>query len=126
MSWIKKLQQSKETIRHFLSWCILGAVMVGIGGVLFFILLKGVLAMTDIPIAQRNNSLYMLKLLGLDDIPGLVKGIYSKGASGKKLGQTDQRYMKRAEDTLYGELAVALDLTPAEVPAYIKSVIEGK
>ena len=57
---------------------------------------------------------------------GLVKGIYSKGASGKKLGQTDQRYMKRAEDTLYGELAVALDLTPAEVPAYIKSVIEGK
>lgn len=55
---------------------ILGAVMVGIGGVLFFVLLKGVLAMTDIPIAQRNNSLYMLKLLGLDDIPGLVKGIY--------------------------------------------------
>ena len=57
---------------------------------------------------------------------GLVKGIYSKGASGKKLGQTDQRYMKRAEDTLYGELAVALDLTPAEVPAYIKAAIEGK
>jgi CarD family transcriptional regulator len=57
---------------------------------------------------------------------GLVKGIYSKGAAGKKLGQTDQRYMKRAEETLYGELAVALDLTPAEVPAYIKSKIEGE
>lgn len=56
----------------------------------------------------------------------LVKGIYSKGQSGKKLGQTDQRYMKRAEETLYSELAVALDIKPAEVPAYIKSVIEGE
>ena len=53
----------------------------------------------------------------------LVKGIYMKGASGKKLGQTDQRYMKRAEDTLYGELAVALDISPAEVPAYIKAAL---
>ncbi len=57
---------------------------------------------------------------------GLIKGIYSKGRTGKKLGQTDQRYMKRAEDVLYGELAVALELTPAEIPAYIKAAIEGK
>ena len=56
----------------------------------------------------------------------LVKGIYSKGQTGKKLGQTDQRYMKRAEDVLYGELAVALDIAPNEVPAYIKAAIEGK
>lgn len=56
----------------------------------------------------------------------LVKGIYSKGQAGKKLGQTDQRYMKRAEDVLYGELAVALDIAPNEVPAYIKAAIEGK
>jgi len=56
----------------------------------------------------------------------LVKGIYEKGKQGKKLGQTDQRYMKRAEDTLYGELAVALGITPAEVPAYIKAEIESK
>lgn len=56
----------------------------------------------------------------------LVKGIYSKGAAGKKLGQTDQKYMKRAEDTLYGELAVALGMTPSEVPAYIRAVIGSK
>ena len=55
----------------------------------------------------------------------LVKGIWLKGCSGKKLGQTDQRYMKRAEDMLYGELAAALDLAPGEVQAYIKKVIEG-
>ena len=56
----------------------------------------------------------------------LVKGVYDKGESGKKLGQTDQRYMKRAEDTLHGELAVALGITPDEVPAYIKSVLDEK
>ena len=55
----------------------------------------------------------------------LVKGIYMKGQKSKKLGQTDQRYMKRAEDMLYGELAAALDITPAEVPNYLKKVIEG-
>lgn len=55
----------------------------------------------------------------------LVKGIYMKGNTGKKLGQTDQRYMKRAEDILYGELAVALDIKPSEVPDYIKRTIEG-
>ena len=54
----------------------------------------------------------------------LIKGIYSKGQSGKKLGQTDQRYMKRAEEILHNELAVALELKPDQVPAYIKSVIE--
>ena len=56
----------------------------------------------------------------------LIKGVYSKGQSGKKLGQTDQRYMKRAEEILHSELAVALDIKLAEVPAYIKSAIEGE
>ncbi len=52
----------------------------------------------------------------------LVKGVYTKGRS-RKLGQTDQRYMKRAEDVLYGELAVALDIAPAQVPAYIQAAL---
>lgn len=56
----------------------------------------------------------------------LVKGIYIKGLNGKKLGQTDQRYMKRGEEVLYSELAVALGIKPAEVPAYIKAAIEGE
>ena len=34
----------------------------------------------------------------------LAKAIYMKGYQNKKLGQTDQRYMKRAEDTLHNEL----------------------
>ena len=56
----------------------------------------------------------------------LAKAIYAKGSQNKKLGQTDQRYLKRAEDTLCSELAVSLGLLPAEVPAYIQSIIEGK
>lgn len=56
----------------------------------------------------------------------LIKGIYRKEAGGKKLGQTDLRYLKRAEETLHGELAVALDMTPAQVSDYIKSVLEHK
>ena len=56
----------------------------------------------------------------------LAKAIYMKGCQNKKLGQTDQRYMKRAEDTLHNELAVALGINPAEVPAYINSMLENK
>ena len=33
----------------------------------------------------------------------------------RKFGAIDERYMKRAEELLFGELAVALDLTKAEI-----------
>lgn len=53
----------------------------------------------------------------------LAKAINTKGVQNKKLGQTDQRYMKRAEDTLCNELAVALELKPNEVAAYLQPVL---
>ena len=37
----------------------------------------------------------------------------------KKLGAIDERYMKRAEDLLFGELAVALGIEKHEVQSYI-------
>ena len=37
----------------------------------------------------------------------------------KKLGAVDEKFMKRAEDLLFGELAVALGLEKKEVPVYI-------
>ena len=40
--------------------------------------------------------------------------------NGKKVSQLDERYAKRAEDTLYGELAAALGITREEVCAYIR------
>lgn len=37
----------------------------------------------------------------------------------KKFGAMDERYMKRAEDMLFGEFAVALGIDKNEVPGYI-------
>lgn len=40
--------------------------------------------------------------------------------SGKKVSQLDERYAKRAEDNLYGELAAALGIGKDDVLAYIR------
>ena len=37
-------------------------------------------------------------------------------ANGKRIGQIDEKYMHQAEEQLFGELAVALDIAPEEVP----------
>ena len=62
------------------------------------------------------------------DLVQLIKTIYCKQqnaqAAGRKGGQVDERYRKRAEDTLYGELAVALDISKNSVEDYIKKTIE--
>ena len=39
----------------------------------------------------------------------------------KKFGRVDEHFMRQAEDNLYGELAVALDIDRDEVPGYIKA-----
>lgn len=43
----------------------------------------------------------------------------------KKLGAVDEKFMKRAEDLLFGELAVALGISKEEVPEYIKSRLKA-
>lgn len=64
-----------------------------------------------------------------EDMLQLIKAVYSKQkenlAAGKKPGLVDERYMKRAEDILYGELAVALEIPKDSVLDYITSVLEG-
>lgn len=61
------------------------------------------------------------------DMIVLIKTAYRKSqarrARGAKPGQVDERYMKRAEDLLYGELAVALDMTKEEVGGYIAKAV---
>lgn len=42
---------------------------------------------------------------------------------GKKLGLVDERYMKRAEEMLHGELAVALGMTREQVPKFISDTL---
>lgn len=57
----------------------------------------------------------------------LIKDVLEKRRNatenGKKLGQIDERYMKRAEDMLYGELAVALNIDRNDVDTYVKNAL---
>ena len=63
-----------------------------------------------------------------EDMLQLIKAVYAKRqeneAQGKKPGLVDERFLKRAEDILYGELAVALDLPKDGVCDYIVSRLE--
>lgn len=61
------------------------------------------------------------------DLIQLIKTVYVKKSEveekGKKLGMIDERYMKRAEDLLYGELAVSLGMSKEDVQPYIESLM---
>lgn len=46
--------------------------------------------------------------------------------AGRKVTAVDAKYSHLAEESLYGELAVALELKPDEVEAYITETIAGK
>lgn len=63
------------------------------------------------------------------DLLKLVRDVYLKESEakeqGKKLGQVDEKYMRRAEELLHGELAVALGIPKEEVKDYITKSVEG-
>ncbi len=44
----------------------------------------------------------------------------------RKFGYVDERYMKRAEELLFGELAAALGIPKDEVPDYITERVDGE
>lgn len=62
------------------------------------------------------------------DLIELIMSIYSKkqalAGQKRRLGQVDERFMKRAQNLLYGELAVALGIEKDEVEQYIASRME--
>lgn len=62
------------------------------------------------------------------DLLQMLKDIYTKrgvlSARGKKMGLVDERYMKRAEEMLHGEFAVALGIDRSEVPEFIADSVE--
>lgn len=71
-----------------------------------------------------------LKTHDCTELLRLIKTAYLKTRrsvqNGRKPGQTDQRYLKRAETQLYGELAVALGIQPDEVKGYIERSVHAK
>ncbi|MGI6254549.1 MAG: CarD family transcriptional regulator [Acutalibacter sp.] len=58
----------------------------------------------------------------------LIKGIRCKcretEKKGRKMGQVDQRYRKKAEGLLHGELAIALGIPLDQVESYIQENME--
>lgn len=60
----------------------------------------------------------------------LIKTIYQRKQkriqAGRKITAVDAKYFHLAEESLYGELAVALDMEREEVEAYIAGEIDGK
>ena len=47
-------------------------------------------------------------------------------AHGKKMSACDERYLKQAQDTLYGEFAISLKIDKGEVQDFIMNRIEMK
>ena len=77
------------------------------------------------------NEHYQMQLQNYS-CEGLLKLISSTRAKrelmisrGKKLGLVDERYMKRAEDMLHGEFAVALNIERSDVQEFIKNSLEN-
>lgn len=70
-----------------------------------------------------------LKSLDCKDLIEMIKTIYTKrktaAGAGRKLGQIDGKYMRQAEDMLYGELAAALDMDKDQVKDYISETVES-
>lgn len=61
------------------------------------------------------------------DLIELIMNVYVKRQTlgqGKKLGQTDEKYMKRAEELLYGEFSIALDIPRDDVQHYIYNRVQ--
>lgn len=64
------------------------------------------------------------------DLVRVIKTIYIRKQkrikAGRKVTAVDAKYFHMAEDNLYGELAVALNISRKEVEDYIVGVIDGK
>ena len=62
------------------------------------------------------------------DLLRLIKSVHHKrkvmNDRGKKLGQVDEKFFKRAEELLHGEFAVALNIPKEEVGNFISDRIE--
>lgn len=71
----------------------------------------------------------LLQSYDCGDLVQLIKTIYVKQqeaqAAGRRFGQVDERYRKRAEEMLHGELAASLGIPKEAVAEYIRRVLEG-
>ena len=71
-----------------------------------------------------------LKANRCEELVRIIKTIYLRKQkrieAGRKITAVDAKYFHIAEENLYGELAVALDMERGEVEGYITTAIDGK
>lgn len=73
--------------------------------------------------ALRNHYQQQMSTFDCRDLIRMTKSIYAKKKDAesrqKKIGMTDEKFLRRAEDLLFGELAVALNIPRDAVRDYI-------
>lgn len=81
---------------------------------------------------RQLQEYYDMKLSShkCEDLVELTMSLYRKKKKTeeqkRKFGAIDERYMKRAEDLLYGELSAALEIPKDDVPQYIEDRLTAK
>ena len=85
----------------------------------------------DIKDERKIDQDYKSALLTCDPVKivSMIKTIYfrieKREAAGKKATASDSKYFHIAEDSLYGELAIALDMEKSEVKDYLHDKLSG-
>ena len=71
-----------------------------------------------------------IKTNSCEELVRMIKTIYLRKQkriqAGRKITAVDAKYSHMAEENLYGELAVALDMNRKDVEGYIAEVIDGQ
>ena len=81
----------------------------------------------DCASVRELTDFYETRMKSYDcaDLLALSMSIYEKKsrliANKKKVGVIDERFLRRAEDMLYSEFSVALEIPVGEVPGYIEN-----
>lgn len=84
----------------------------------------------DVTDEKSREQLYKDALASCDcrELVKIIKTLYLRKKErledGKKVTAVDERYFKMAEDSLYGELAIALGMERDEVETYITDFLE--
>lgn len=81
---------------------------------------------------RRRENVYKEAMAKCDlrEFVKIIKTIYlrkqSRIAAGKKLTAADERYFHMAEESLYGELAIPLEMEKEEVKKYVVAKVKEK
>ncbi|MBO7353308.1 MAG: CarD family transcriptional regulator [Lachnospiraceae bacterium] len=86
----------------------------------------------DVPDERKREEAYKAALMSCDVVQmvRLIKEIYrrrqARFAAGKKLPAIDERYCNLAENSLYSELSLPLNVEKSRVEEYITDAVEHK